>query len=62
MIIIFFGWGNILLLLAAVMLLGSVAFSIWYAINEAKEEGERWWEKELSTPQRIGIGGKKVRG
>ena len=39
MIIIFFGWGNILLLLSAVMLLGSIAFSIWYAINEAKEEG-----------------------
>lgn len=60
MIIIFFGWGNILLLLSAVMLLGSIAFSIWYAINEAKEEGEKWWEKELSTPKRIGIAGNVV--
>ena len=53
--IIIFGWSSMLLALAAVMLLGSVVFAIWNAITEAKEESANMPEKELSTPQRIGV-------
>jgi hypothetical protein len=49
MVIMFFGGGYILLLLAGVMLVGSVIFAIWYAITEAKAESENTPKKEITT-------------
>ena len=51
----FFGGGYILLLLAGVMLVGSVIFAIWYAITEAKAESENTPKKEFTTGQRIAL-------
>lgn len=55
MVIMFFGGGYILLLLAGVMLVGSVIFAIWYAITEAKAESENTPKKEFTTGQRIAL-------
>lgn len=52
---VFFGYGSIAVLVAALMLLGSVAFAIWYAIMQAKEESQRIEPVELTTGQRIGV-------
>ena len=55
MVVFFYIPGNILLLLAAVMLLGSIVFAIWYAIMQAKEENEKLNYENLSAGKRIGV-------
>lgn len=54
--IIFYGIpGNLLLLLAGVMLLGSIIFAVWYAVMNAKEESESLVVDPISTGKRVGV-------
>ena len=55
MIIFYVIPGNVLLLLAAAMFIGSIAFAIWHAIMQAKEESENTTPKELTPVKRFTI-------
>lgn len=55
MFIIFYGSGNILMFLAAIMLLGSIVFSVWHTITEAKENGTKTMCKDLSPLKKTGL-------
>lgn len=47
--------GNLLLLLAAIMLLGSIVFAVWYAIMNAKEESGSLVIKPMSAGKRLAV-------